>query len=134
VYQLIDDETNFLINLDENLSAKGYIHFDDGEQLPFTDDGVFALLENNLSADLTSNNKNLTITSTVKYMQNEDDFNREYTTLKQAIVFDAKFHKLDAKVLSCTYWENSSQYDCLNKIEYLALNSGALKIYLDKPV
>ena len=69
-----------IINLDKNLEAKGFIHFDDGEQLPFTEDGRFALLENNVYAVLAG--KNLTVTSTVKYMANEADFHTdEYVTM-----------------------------------------------------
>jgi alpha-glucosidase (family GH31 glycosyl hydrolase) len=38
VHELTDDATNWIVNLDKKLEAKGFIHFDDGEQIPFTDD------------------------------------------------------------------------------------------------
>ncbi len=108
------------------------MHFDDGESLPFTENGTFAILENNLYAELTY--LNLTVTSTKKYSQNEDDFNREYTTVKQIQVYDAKFHELDKPVFSCLYWEDSTMFDCKNKVTYDPENSGILTVYLDKPI
>ena len=50
----------------------------------------------------------LTVESTIKYKQNEDDLFQEQYTMRQIVVLDAKTHKLDSKVLSCNYWEGGN--------------------------
>ena len=67
-------------------------------------------------------------------MQNEDDFGREYTTLQQVKVLDAKFYELNLPVFSCNYWEGDTMLDCKEQAKYNDKNDGELIIYLNKPV